>query len=76
MFDTLTLDDLYALHDKLCAEHSARHEQIMTLDDTTSPETRILDARQNETSEAADAIYAELIQRDPYLAKIEAARNA
>jgi len=64
MFDTLTLDQLYDLHTKLAAEHTARHHQLMSMPDALADAWQVLAVKQDETSETMDAVYAEIARRE------------
>jgi hypothetical protein len=68
MFDMLTLDDLYELHSRLCAQAAEIHAKLMdgqvALISPLSDEWALQSARVREVTETADAAYAEIARRE------------
>lgn len=68
MFDTLTLEGLYQLHEQLCADHDANHQRMIIPGQgprisVYGDEWAVLSAKQAEINETADAVYAEIKRR-------------
>jgi hypothetical protein len=68
MFDLLTLDDLYELHSRLCAQSGQIHGRLMDGQavqvSPLSDEWALQQARIREIDETADAAYAEIQRRE------------
>jgi hypothetical protein len=68
MFDMLTLDDLYELHARLCAQSHEIHKRMMDgqvpLISPLSDEWKLQSARHDEVAETADAAWAEIQRRE------------
>ena len=69
MFDMLTHDQLFDLHDSLFAEATRTHQRMVAADGTAlispfSDEWAVLSARHAEISETQQAVTAELHRRD------------
>jgi hypothetical protein len=68
VFDLLTLDDLYELHTRLCAQEREIHARLMDgltpLISPLSDEWNLQAARCREIAETADAAYAEIQRRE------------
>jgi hypothetical protein len=68
VFDMLTLDDLYELHTRLCAQEREIHAKLMdgqvALVSPLSDEWNLQSARCAEIKETADAAYAEIARRE------------
>jgi hypothetical protein len=68
VFDLLTLDDLYELHARLCAQSGQIHGRLMDGQvakvSPLSDEWALQQARIREVDETADAAYAEIQRRE------------
>lgn len=63
MYDTLTLNDLYALHTRLNQEGERLHQRFMALPSALSDEATLLMAKTSEVGETMGAVYAEIDRR-------------
>jgi hypothetical protein len=70
VFDLLTLDDLYELHSRLCAQEREIHATLMDgmtpLISPLSDEWKIQAARCEDITQTADAAWAEIQRRENY----------
>lgn len=69
MFDTLTLQELYDLHQQLCEEHDRNHNRMMIPGrgariSVFSDQWAVLSAKQAEINETAETVYAEIKRRE------------